>query len=116
MGFVRKIDEPVYVKGFKGGAGVLKKNNILRNEEEMYGKGRVFAHMTLEPGNEIGQHTHTGDGETYYILKGEGTYVMNGETWKVSAGDVLFADDGDTHFLRAEGDEPMEFIALVLFK
>lgn len=116
MGFVRKIGEAKIVKNFKGGAGELHKADILESAEEMYGKGRVFGHMMLEPGNEIGTHTHTGDGETYYILKGEGTYVMNDKTYKVSAGDVLFADDGDTHFLRAEGTEPLEFIALVLFK
>lgn len=116
MGFIRKIDEIVSVPGFKGGAGVLKKQTILRTEDEMYGKGRVFSQMTLDPGSEIGHHTHHGDGETYYILKGEGTYETNGETYKVSAGDVLFADDGDEHFLRAEGTEPLVLIALVLFK
>ena len=46
------------------GAGEAKMFHILEPGEEMYNKGRVFNHLFLEPGCEIGWHIHHGDGET----------------------------------------------------
>ena len=36
------------------------------------------------------------------------------ETMTVDAGTVTFTGDGETHFLRNDGDTPLEFLALVL--
>ena len=60
------------------GAGEAEMHKILNGADEMYGKGRVFNHLVLHPGCEIGWHVHKGDGETYYILKGRGLYNDNG--------------------------------------
>ena len=89
---------------------------ILEGADEMYGKGRIFNHVVLEPGCEIGWHVHQGDGETYYILKGQGEYSDNGRLLTVGPGDVTFVDAGEGHSLKNTGDENLEAIALVLFK
>ena len=75
------------------GAGVAKMRLILESNAEMFDKGRVFNHLYLEPGCEVGWHIHHGDGETYYILKGTGEYSDNGNLVQVGPGDVTFVDD-----------------------
>ena len=42
---------------------------ILESNAEMYDKGRVFNHLYLDPGCEVGWHIHHGDGETYYMVE-----------------------------------------------
>ncbi|MGN1381452.1 MAG: cupin domain-containing protein [Eubacterium sp.] len=117
MAFVRNIGEPAAVEGFKGGKGHVLVRKILKTDEEMYNKGRVFNHMVLEKGCEVGKHTHEGDAETYYVLSGHGKYLNNdGKVVDVAPGDVMFTGDGETHALWNEEDEPLEFIALVLYK
>ena len=51
-----------------GGTGKITVRNLLNGPDEMYNKGRVFAHTTVYPESRIGLHMHKGDSETYYIL------------------------------------------------
>ena len=114
---VRTAGEAKYVeKQMFDGAGKAKMRLILESNEEMYGKGRVFNHLYLAPGCEVGWHIHHGDGETYYILSGTGEYNDNGTLKTVGPGDVTFVDDGEGHALKNTGDEMLEAIALILFK
>ena len=99
-----------------GGAGEAQMTHILEAGEEMYNKGRVFNHLYLAPGCEVGWHVHHGDGETYLILKGEGDYNDNGTPVTLHPGDVAFVDDGEGHSLANHGSEPLEAIALILYK
>ena len=98
------------------GAGMARMRLILESNAEMYDKGRVFNHLYLDPGCEVGWHIHHGDGETYYILKGHGEYNDNGTLVTVGPGDVTFVDDGEGHSLKNTGKEALEAIALILFK
>lgn len=117
MSFVRRKDEiEVSFKKMFNGDGEAEMHTLLKGADEMYGKGRLFNHVILAPGAEIGWHVHKGDGETYYILKGEGEYSDNGNVITVTAGDVTFVDDGEGHSLKNTGSEPLEAIALILFK
>lgn len=98
------------------GEGEIKVRSLLNAPDEMYGKGRVFAHTTVYPGAAIGYHIHQNESETYYILAGEAKYNDNGAIVKVKAGDVTFAGDGEGHGIEAIGDQPVEMIALILYK
>ena len=114
---VRRSDEKtVEVKKMFDGDGQVVLNHILNGAAEMYGKGRVFSLAHLEPGCEIGWHVHQGDGETYFIVRGRGLYNDNGKTVEVFPGDVTFVDAGEGHSLRCLGDEPLEAVALILYK
>jgi len=101
---------------FRGGDGSFVMQNIIDTPEELYGKGRVFGHSILNKDCGIGWHVHEGDGEYYYILKGEGEYSDNGVVTTVRAGDVTFTPDGEGHSLVNRKDEPLELIALVIYK
>lgn len=114
---VRRSDERnIVVKQMFNGHGQAKLHNIREGAEELYGKGRVFSHLYLEKDCEVGWHIHKGDGEVYYILKGEGEYNDNGTLVTVRPGDVAFVDDGEGHSLINRHDETLEAIALVLYK
>jgi quercetin dioxygenase-like cupin family protein len=97
-----------------GGEGFMTRRHLLM-PEEMGKNGRLFAHNTLEKGCEVGRHRHHGDNETFYILSGQGKYLLNDEMIDVKAGDVLFVEDGQEHGMINTGDEPLNFIALVMY-
>lgn len=99
-----------------GGIGDITVRHLLAGPEEMYEKGRVFAHSTLEPGCGIGYHVHEKESETYYIYSGEGEFNDNGKVIPVSAGDVTFTGCGEGHALKNTGSVPLEFIALILYR
>lgn len=116
MSFVRRDSErTVGQKKMFDGAGTAEFHQILNGAEEMLGKGRLFNHVFLNPGCEIGWHIHHGDGECYYILKGHGEYSDNGSIVTVGPGDITFVGDGEGHSMINKSDEPLEAIALILY-
>jgi quercetin dioxygenase-like cupin family protein len=110
-----RLEQIVEFKCIRGGNGEAEMHKITNNDAELYGKGRMFNRVILAPGRSIGEHTHTGDNEIYYILSGSGTYNDNGTILKVHAGDTTICNDGEMHGLVNDSDEPLEMIALVLY-
>jgi mannose-6-phosphate isomerase-like protein (cupin superfamily) len=98
------------------GKGNIKVRDLLNAPEEMYDKGRVFAHTTVYPGSSIGYHVHRNESETYYILSGSGKFNDNGTIVDVHPGAVYYTPDGHGHGIEATGEEPIELIALILYK
>ena len=98
------------------GVGDITVRHLLNGPEEMYDKGHVFAHSTLEPGCAIGYHVHENEAEIYYFYSGKGELNDNGTITTVSAGDVSCTWAGEGHGLKNIGDEPLEFIALIIYK
>ena len=111
----RREDQAIEFKCIRGGHGEVEMRKICESVEELYGKGRLFNLMILAPGDSIGEHTHEGDNEIFYFLKGTGTYNDNGTLVKVSPGDTTICNDGELHGLVNDGDVPLEFIALILY-
>ena len=65
---VRHFDERIHErKQMFSGQGEAQFHRILNGPEEMYGKGRVFSHVVLEKGAEIGWHVA---GFTWSPIKG----------------------------------------------
>ncbi len=113
---IRKAtDQKVESKCIRNGNGETEMYLIAEGADELYGKGRLFNLMVLAPGNSIGEHTHEGDNEIFYFLKGTGEYNDNGTIVTVEPGDTTVCNDGEMHGLKNTGDVPLEFIALILF-
>ena len=110
-----KNEQTVEFKCIRGGIGEAEMKKILLGEAELYGKGRMFNHMVLDPGNTIGEHQHSGDNEIFYFLSGTGEYNDNGTVVTVHPGDTAICNDGEVHSLKNTGSEPLEFIALILY-
>jgi len=98
------------------GEGSITVRSILNSPEEMNNKGRIFAHTTLQPGCSVGFHIHKGESETYYILQGKGEFNDNGVMKTVSTGDITFTPAEQGHGIKNIGNEPLEIIALILYK
>jgi len=114
---VRKFDERIvrFKENPFNGYGQLNVIDVL-TEEEMHGKNRVFAHITLSVGSAAALHEHHGEGEVYYILSGEGLFNDNGTEVPVSAGDVTFSGFNGSHGIKNTGKVPLEYIALVVYE
>ncbi|MBP3894585.1 MAG: cupin domain-containing protein [Atopobiaceae bacterium] len=111
----KKEDQAIEFRCIRGGIGETEQHKIIENDAELYGKGRLFNHMIIEPGNSIGEHMHEGDNEIFYFLSGTGEYNDNGTLVQVGPGDTTVCNDGESHSLRNTGDVPLEFIALILY-
>ena len=99
-----------------GAEGFITVRNLILEDRELNGAGRVFAHTTVLPGSGIGYHIHKNDCEIYYVFSGKGEYNDNGQLTTVEAGDVTFTPSGCGHGIRCVGDEPLELIALILYE
>lgn len=97
----------------RGGVGDPVSRHIF-SSEELGGRAEMFTVMTLQPGESIGVHEHTANGEAYYILSGSLTVSDDDESRVLSAGDAQFCADGHTHAVRNHTDEPASFLALIL--
>ena len=87
------------------GVGEITVRSLLNGPEEMSQKGRVFGHTTVYPGSELGYHIHNG-----------GRYNDNGTIVEIGPGDVAYCAPGEGHGLACHGEEPVEMIALILYK
>ena len=84
-------------------------------DEEFFGKGRMFAHVYLDKGAVVDWHIHTDEIEYYYILSGCGIFTNSDKSEQaVTAGHVCTMELGSGHAIRQTGDEPLEFIALII--
>lgn len=101
-------------ENFLGGKGTLNQINFLEKEDAS-NKGRLFAVSILKPGSSIGYHTHKGDGETYYILKGRALVNDNGVEQTLEVGDVIITQNGFSHSIENIGEGDLEYISLIIF-
>ena len=98
-----------------GAPGYITVRNLTESDQELNGKGRVFAHTTVLPGHGIGFHMHENETEIYYVYSGKGEYNDNGTVRMIEAGDVTFTPSGTGHGVMCVGTEPLELIALILY-
>lgn len=103
------------IEHMMGGEGEFVLEDILQ-PEEMHGKGRLFARGRLQPGHSVGFHVHEKDMEICFFLSGNG-YVEDetGKKEKVHTGDTNIVDVGHGHRIVNDGEEPLVYLAVILF-
>lgn len=97
----------------RGGVGDLAFRHLFSGEE-LGGRADLFAIVTLQPGQSVGEHPHTANGEAYVILSGSATVTEDGESRVLQAGDAEFCADGHTHSIFNHTGEPATFLALIM--
>ena len=114
---IRKAEElsVAYNEHMRGGDGTVIVKKFIRGPEDLCGKGRLFANITLNPGCGIGFHVHEGESELFYIMKGTAEYNDNGEIKTVQAGDVTICPPGTGHGITNRTDEVVEVIAVIVY-
>ncbi len=101
-------------ENMRGGDGTVRITNFT-GKEELLGKGRLFARITLEPGCSIGEHVHEGDSEIFVVEKGCPTYNDGGVTVEAKPGDVLICPAETSHSIKNNTDETVDVIALIIY-
>lgn len=88
------------------------------------GEKEVRAHMYVDnlgkimkgkliPGATIGLHVHETSSEVIYILSGQGKVLYEGEYEPLEPGACHYCPKGKGHSLINDGDEDLEFLAIV---
>ena len=104
----------VFNEKMRGGNGTVAITNFA-TPDELNNKGRLFANITLPPGCGIGFHTHEGESELFYVMKGEVLYNDNGTECICTAGDVMVCPAGSGHAVTNNGEETAELCAVILY-
>lgn len=114
---IRRANErPENIKEkLKNGEGSVLFKEIAK-PEEMFNKVKMLSTLTIKKGDSIGYHTHVGEEEIMYINKGKGIYKDDGEESEVNVGDVTICFENHYHGIENISDEPLELIAMVLYK
>ena len=86
----------------------------LTDKAGLYNHGRMFAHVTIQPGCSIGYHDHNHETEFYYIIKGEAVFNDDGKEVIFRAGDIGATGYGQGHGIENRSDEPVEMITLIV--
>jgi len=97
----------------RGGKGNVEVTQVFM-QNEIKGKARLIARITLSPGSSIGMHQHVAEEELYYILSGKGIVNDNGEVREVSAGDAVMTGNGASHSIENREDVPLLLLAVIL--
>ena len=95
-----------------GGHGILQFQDIFE-KEQLGGRITTCAVVTMMPGDDLGEHAHTENGEIYYMLEGVGTVIDDGVEYKLKPGDAQFCADGHTHGMRNDTAAPIMYLAIV---
>lgn len=103
-----KVEEIAHLRD---GEGAVTKRTLAPAQPDLHQK--LLARFTIKKGCSIGNHTHTGEVEYYYILSGEGVVTEDcGET-SVFPGDVVVTGWGQSHSIRNECDKDLDFVAVI---
>lgn len=97
----------------RGGVGSVEITHIFK-KDELKGKARLCARITINPGNSIGLHQHDNEEEIYYIISGRGLVEDNGNKKEISANDAVLTGGGEFHSIENIGDEPLVLLAVIL--
>ena len=95
------------------GSGEVEIQHIFK-KEELKGKTRLVARLTLRQGCSIGTHAHEKEEEIFYVLKGEGVATENGETFILKEGDAMVTGNGASHAIENQSERPLELFAAIL--
>jgi len=91
------------MKGFKGN---IEKETLANKDfrKVLYtGKHLQLVLMSLEPGEDIGVETHSGNDQFFRFESGAGTCVIDGNEYSVGEGDVIVVPAGAKHNIINNG-------------
>jgi mannose-6-phosphate isomerase-like protein (cupin superfamily) len=97
----------------RGGTGEVEILHLF-DREELTGKSRLVAKLTMQQGCSIGFHEHGQEEEIYYILEGEGVFTENGQETIVFPGTATLTGNGSGHSIRNDQEQPLVLMAIVL--
>ncbi len=112
MSISRKSEREI-IKKVSAENGIAQFDKVI-NKDNVVGKVRMYAKVVLEIGASVGYHTHNGESESFYILKGTAEYNDDGNITILHAGDYTNTLSGHSHGIKNVGYDALEFMALII--
>ncbi|MCK5802672.1 MAG: cupin domain-containing protein [Lentisphaeria bacterium] len=97
----------------RGGDGTVSIEHFWK-ADELKGKTRLLAKLTLEPGGSIGFHKHDDEEEVFVILAGKAEMMDEDTPVVLEPGDTILTADGSGHAVKSVGDVPLEMLAVIV--
>lgn len=115
IGLIRKAEEMAieFRENMRGGAGTVQIKHIF-NADELKGRVRLLAEITLPVGGSIGFHQHDREEEVFYFLSGRGRVNDQNIIKEVGPGDAVVTGGGNGHSIENIGDQPLVLMAVIL--
>lgn len=66
--------------------------------------------MSIPPGGEIGEETHTDNDQVLFLLEGEGKVILNHEEQSYKSGDIVLVNAGTLHNFVNTGSVDLKII------
>lgn len=118
----RKDVEQTYVDNNFGGIGRMYITQFMGKDAALdavpgfpndFESSLHFLHeLILEPGAKIGEHTHRGSEEIYFILEGTGEITVNGRVVKMEEGDAVVTKNNSTHSFVVTSNCPVKMLVI----
>jgi|TARA_B110000305_G_C18945442_1_gene405907 mannose-6-phosphate isomerase-like protein (cupin superfamily) len=93
------------------GGLVIKDNETYTLKDNTTLNNLVVSSTDLKPYKSTNGHSHAGQEEVYYFVKGSGTMFLNNVPRFVTAGDVVLIEDGVHHKVTC-GPEGLYFVCV----
>lgn len=100
-------------KNMRGGQGTVTIRHLFK-QDELTGKARMVAEITIPAGGSIGFHQHDREEEIYYIIAGQGKVLDQDETKTVGPGDAVLTGGGKGHAVENIGTGSLVMMAVIL--
>ena len=113
--FRKQSDMEIQIRErMREGKGEVKIHHIFK-KEELKGKAKLCAKISLDPGCSIGVHRHDNEEEIFYFISGKGLAIEDGKEYIVEPGYALLTGGRQSHSIKnTSTEEPMEFMAVIL--
>lgn len=80
--------------------------NLAGSEHDFESSLHFLHELILEPGTQIGEHTHRGSEEIYFLVEGSGEMTVDGELVKMKEGDAVLTRNNSTHSFVVTSSTP----------
>ena len=96
---------------FDIGGEVIKDNEVYKLKDNTSLNNLVVSSTDMKPRQSTNGHTHPGQEEVYYFVKGNGIMYLNDVPRDVGPGDVVLIEDGVYHRVESK-EEGLYFVCV----
>ena len=80
--------------------------NLAGSEDDFDSSMHFLHELIMEPGTRIGEHTHNGSEEIYFLVEGAGEMTVDGERVYMKEGDAVLTRNKSTHSFVVTSNYP----------
>lgn len=99
----------IQLSDFNIGGEVIKDNETYRLIDNKTLKNLVLSQTQLHAGQRTRGHSHAGQEEVYFFLRGTGEMEVGEQRFAVHSGSVILIPDGEFHRVHNTGDIDLIF-------